>query len=495
MRATPAPDFDSPDGADDGPRPAAPRAGRRAAIGWRLVPLALSVLLVLLSAGRLDRPFGPTYEGFNTAVWATGAQTVRTHGWVESRLGARAVRGDEVQPYAHHPALTQVVAAAAGTVLGDHRWAYRLAALAFSVAAVWTCWGWLGACRFRDGPRALGVLAAVGTPLVRGYGVMLNMEIVWLPLLFGLLWAWQAAERAPSRRSATVCGAVALAGGLAAHQGILLAGTLGMLGVARAVTARRRPQPHELSTLAGAVVGGLAFLGWVAWVNGGLGVLWRQAGVRVGARSWADWVLVQAEHLVVLFGVVGTAALLGAAVLVRRRPELWAAAGATFAVTAAYATVFRDGAWHPYWNAGLVVLVAVGAALVADVTRRSPLPLVPLLALLGAVPFLAGLPGTQRSDDHVAAVVAAGRDQPVVYGTVLLGDWAIYESGRPVETLADCDALRRVARTEPEVLVVASEASLGQVIGRPAPSLEHVANATYGELALVPADELAGTAC
>ena len=50
----------------------------------------------------------------------------------------------------------------AGSVLGDHRWAYRLMALLSTIAAVWCCWGWLGACGFSPGARSLGALVADG---------------------------------------------------------------------------------------------------------------------------------------------------------------------------------------------------------------------------------------------------------------------------------------------------------------------------------------------
>ena len=101
-----------------------PRTGR----AWLVVPLFVSAALLVIVAGRLDAPFSPSFDGFNTAVWATGARAVRTDGWWDARLGGRAERVSYPTSYAHHPPLTQVEASVSGALLGDHRWAYRLVA-------------------------------------------------------------------------------------------------------------------------------------------------------------------------------------------------------------------------------------------------------------------------------------------------------------------------------------------------------------------------------
>jgi hypothetical protein len=465
-----------------------------------VVPAAVSLVLVVLSLGGLDRPFGTDYSGFNTAVWAAGGREVVADGWWDARLGASLDDGGDgrAATYAHHPPLTQVVASAGAVVAGDHRWVYRVAALAFAVGGIWCCWGWLGACRFHPGARTLGLLLAAGSQVFLTYGSMLNMETVWMPFLFGLLWAWQRAERHPGGGgAAALCGALALGGSLAAHQGILLAGLLGVTGLVRSRLERRRPWPHEVATLAGAVVGGLSFLAWVAWTNGGLGELIRIAGVRSEPIPWNDWAVVQGRYALVLLGVLGVGAVVAAGVLIRDRRDLLGAFASVLITTVVYAAAFRRGSMHLYWNATLVALVALGGALVAERVRAWSRPALAVLIVGSLVPFLgAARAADPAPDGFQTAVAEAGRRAEIVYSTRSFGRWAAYESSRPVRVVSSCEQVVELSAARPDALVVAS-ATWVRDRGGPSAWDDVAPDAVTADdrAALVEASRLAAAAC
>ncbi|MFV0317217.1 MAG: ArnT family glycosyltransferase, partial [Microthrixaceae bacterium] len=266
---------------------------RKVASIWLLAPVLVSLALVIVAFGRLDAPFSTRFDGFNTAVWATGARAVHSEGWIDARLGTVPTAGSDV-PYAHHPPLTRIEVAVAEDLLGEHRWVDRLPAFLSSLAAVWICWLWLGELRFGDGARGLGVLAVGTTAYFARYSVMLNMEAVWLPFAFGLLWAWTRAERRGG--GFWPAAVIATLGGLAAHQGILLAVGFAAWGAWRCVSQRRRPLPHEAGVMFGAVGSAVAFVGWILWATGGRTDIVESASTRSGGVSLAEFVQSQLTH-------------------------------------------------------------------------------------------------------------------------------------------------------------------------------------------------------
>lgn len=437
---------------------------RRTAAAWLLVPLFVSVLVGLVGLKRLDAPFSPAFEGFNAATWARGAQAVSENGWLDARLGGR--RGDS--SYAHHPPLVQIEASVAGAVFGDHRWAYRTMALLSMLAAVWCCWGWLGALGFSPGPRSLGLLIASGTSLAVGYSVMLNMEIVWMPLAFALLWAWSAAHRennsdpASSSRLVLTCGVLAAAGSLAAHQGILLAAGLGIAGVVWSHRQGRPTAATDRAILLGAAVGTVGFLVWVIWVTGGTTDLWHTATVRsADGVGWLSFARAQVRHGLDLFGVMGLVALvIGVTLLTaqdrRRRTIALAVVGSTLL----YSVVFRQGATiHEYWNAGLLPAVALaGAAIGERLAQVAPRALLAAVVLAAANMVLVSwaTPKTILVEDvgRVTHLAASGSHR--LYTTERAADWSTYEAGRKVHQVTDCPAVRAVAEARPDAMVIAS---------------------------------------
>ncbi len=453
----------APADTSDASEPVGPSRRTPWATTLRLVaaPLLASVVLVAVNASRMDAPFSPAFPSFNTAVWSTGSQAVREHGWWASRLGAMTEPASGEVGYAHHPPLTRIEVGVAEQVLGEHRWVDRLPALLSSLAAIWLCWAWLGACRFRLGSRSLGVLAVGGSGAMLTYGAMLNMEAVWMPVAFALLWAWQRAERRGG--GGWSCFLLGVLGCTAAHQGILLVGALGVLGVVHARTQRRRLRPHESAVVAATVVGAALFALWAWWGSGDLGDLVRIARERSGAQfGWIDFVRSQVEHGVLLFGIVPLLCLVAGPLLVRDRPDLRGPLAAVWSVGLAYAVVFRQGATiHPYWNVALLPAVALGGALLGDQLARHGRRAV-AAGLVACAAFLVIAGVAAQREAHLGdgagevARVAGARDDGTFYSTELVADWVRYESGRPVEPVYTCDAVVELAAARPDAEVLTS---------------------------------------
>ena len=430
-----------------------------------LAPLLASLALLIVASDRMDAPFSPAFPDFNTAVWATGAQAVRADGWWDSRLGAASgPTGSEI-PYAHHPPLVRVEVAIAEMALGEHRWVDRLPALVSSLAAIWLCWGWLGACGFSPGPRSLGVIAAGGTGLMLSYGVMLNMEVIWMPLAFALLWAWQRAERHGG--GFWSCLLLGLVGCTAAHQGMLLAAGLALLGIVSARRRHRQLEPHEQAMIASTIAGVAVFLVWAVWASGGISDLIRIALERGGTQfTWVEFVRAQFSSAVSLFGVIGIVCLLAGVALVRRRPALVGQMVVVCGVTLVYALVFRQGATiHDYWNAAALPAIALGGALLGERLAPTSHTLLPAACVGAAALMLVSaisITRIQQNGDAAGFLAreAGERQVPVLYSTEIVSEWVTYESGTTVELVYPCRAVRRLAARDPEALILTSTESV-----------------------------------
>ncbi len=433
----------------------------RRARTWVLVPLAVSLVVGLFGIQRLDVSFSPSFEGFNAAVWATGSMAVQKQGWMDSRLGGR--RGDT--SYAHHPPLAQIEASVAGATLGDHRWAFRLAALVSTIAAIWCCWGWLGALDFSPGPRSLGLLVASGTSLGAAYAVMLNMEVVWMPFGFALLWAWCHARSydVVPRRLLAICGVLAVIGSLAAHQGILLAAGLGLVGMVTARRGHRPTQALDRTMLAAAAAGAAGFLAWVVWVTGGTSDLWRIAEVRSSdGVGWLRFAGAQASNGLSLFGFIGLVALVcGMTLLILRDTQRRPIGIVVVASILAYSLVFRQGATiHEYWNAPLLPAVALGAAAIGEHLSARSQGILRVAVVIAAANFLLVALGTPKAPpiaDVGTVVHLADTDGNHLYTVETEGAWASYEAGGPVLWAPDCRDVHRISREDSGASIVASE--------------------------------------
>jgi Dolichyl-phosphate-mannose-protein mannosyltransferase len=445
-------------GSTDGSR--SDRSLARHLVPLLLAPLLASIAVLLVASERLDAPFSPDFVGFNTAVWASGSQAVGADGWWESRLGATGGESASEVPYAHHPPLVRIEVAVAESLLGQHRWVDRLPALLSSLAAIWICWGWLGACGFSPGPRSLGLLAVAGTSFFLTYGAMLNMEAAWLPLAFALLWAWQSAERRGG--GFWTCFVLGVVGCTAAHQGMLLTAGLALWGLTAAWRQHRRPRAHELGVTAAAATGVAAFLVWVVWASGGISDLMRIARQRTGnGVTWTGFATTQVEHSLSVFGLVGCVCVVAGLFLVRTRKDLLAPMVVLCGVALAYAVGFREGAViHEYWNVALVPVVALGGALLGErIARTSTRAVVGVCVAVGLLTTIAAVSARQmdhRDGAGLMARAAGARGVPVLYSNEIVSDWLTYESGVPARPAYDCHEVRAVARRDGDATVLVS---------------------------------------
>ncbi|MHB1139161.1 MAG: hypothetical protein ACYC2O_09420, partial [Microthrixaceae bacterium] len=192
---------------------------------------------------------------------------------------------------------------------------------------------------------------------------------------------------------------------------------------------------------------------WAWWAAGGLSDLVDIARTRSGSEhTWADFLRAQADHSLVLFGVVALIGLLAGPFLTRERPELVGPLAAIWAVGVSYAVVFRQGATiHPYWNAALVPAAALGTALLGVRLARGDRRALPVAIVLGAVVIVPTGVIAQRNAHlgdgaGLVARIAGERGGATLHSTEIVSEWVTYESGRSVEPAYTCAAVDEVAR-------------------------------------------------
>lgn len=473
----------------------APVSRWRRAVVLLAAPVLASIALFVVAAGQLDAPFTPSFSSFNTAVWGVGADAVVADGWWDSRLGATAGTSGADVPYAHHPPLVRVQVGVAEAVLGDHHWVDRLPALVSSFAAIWLCWGWLGACGFRPGARSFGVLVLGGTAYLHRYGLMLNMEGAWLPLVFALLWAWQRAERRGGGFWSV--GLLALWGATASHEGIIVAGGFGAWSLAAAWRQHRRLRPHEAGVVVAAASGAAMFVAWVLWATGGIADLTSSARQRSGGGvGWWHFLGQQATFVPSVLGLLGIVSLVAGLVLVRRRPELIAPVVIVSGTAVVYAVGFREGASiHDYWNVALVPVAVLGAALLADRVAEVDRRAVGVLCVIAAVLMGVASIRVARDDsgDEVGLLARRATTEGVttLYSTQIVSDWLTHEFDGPAAALYTCAAVDRLAASEPDATVLTARewaGAAGQDWDRASAAPTSI---RLGDAALVRADTLA----
>lgn len=464
-----------------------------------LAPLLVSLSILIVAFGRLDAPFSQPHNGYNTAVWATGARAVRADGWWASRLGAVDNFVPGATPYAHHPPLTRIEVGLAERVLGEHRWVDRLPAMLSSIAAVWLCWGWLGALGFRQSAQSLGVLAVGATAFFVEYSNMLNMEAVWLPFAFALLWVWRKSEIAGG--GAAACFALGVGGALASHQGLLLAWALAGWSVIAAARDHRQLRRHEAGVVGAAVAGSLLFVGWVRWAAGGFDDLFDSAGQRGGGVTWGHFAAMQWGHGLAVFGLIGLVCLGASLVAARSKPELQCPVVCVWVVAAAYAVVFREGASiHDYWNVALVPMVALGGAFLADRMRRmdprAPVAACGIVALAMLVSSLIAARDDQADAMGRLARSADTSTSPALGSTLEVGRWLTYETGNNVEQLSTCASIAALHGRDSDAMVFTNYRWIEIQHPGAWEAVSHSAGTTTANLfALATADTILNTAC
>jgi hypothetical protein len=251
---------------------------------------------------------------------------------------------------------------------------------------------------------------------------------------------------------------------------------LGLLALAELVVRTRRRRPDALVPIAlGAATGVALTVGWVAWAHGGsVRSLIDQAGYRTSGGadrvtpnvlvSYLRWYWVDTFTPWQL--VLALPVLLAAWLEPRTRPVL---AVSLFTVVL-WIGVFSDGAaHHDYWGYWLVLPLAIGLAVAAEVvlsraSRRATLGILAVAAVAGVAGF--EVPGTiprtlTQGAEAGNALVAARRSLPTHQAYVwYLGDlvqspfWVAYPFHRPAARLVNLRAVDEVADTEPDDLVL-----------------------------------------
>ncbi len=403
--------------------PAEPAARRWA---LPLVVAVTSLALLVAVAPWATRDFGYSLDGFNGSVWGLGARAAADDP-LGSRLGGIQPDGDR---YANHPPLTVWSASVGSAVSGDRPWAVRAPAVLASVLALAVL-----ALLMRDAglgrlATASGVVVAGSTGMFLTYGAMLDTPVVSLP--FGLAAlavaqrGWQG--RPPPTPVVVACGALAALSGWQAALAATLAAGLALLG--------RTPSSRRTAARLGAgVAGGVAVtVTWVAWVQGGLGPLFDQAGVRSSASgSDASWARAMDRHLTDLYGppvvLLALAALVVLGLAVRPGPDepWWRPTGprpvlaVVVTTVVGYTLLFRNGAAvHDYWTYWGVALVglAVGTGadrVLAHAERRGRT--VPAVTLVVALTVAAAGAG-QVHRPHAETQIRDGLDLLPVLGVV-----------------------------------------------------------------------------
>lgn len=319
------------------------RRGADAAVG----------LFVVRTIGRIGDPFAVGHEGFNAAVWSTGARAISERGWLASQFGGHALGQD----YANHPPLTYLVAWAARAVLGHDERAVRIVMLGASSIGIVLLYVLVRQWGLRPAAAAAGVIVAGATPMFLYYGTMLDSWILGMPLVVGLLVAMSTERRRP-RTVAVLAALVALC----CWQGVIVMGCA-------FVAARRSPRLRRdvWWMVAGAAVGTVVTWAWIAWVYAGIGPAIDQFRSRsadpVGISSWLNRQLTFGvdtfRYALVLLPVALWCAL--------RRREGRELALVLVVAAAIYPLVFRQGAYiHDYWNYFVLLPLAYGSAIAAD---------------------------------------------------------------------------------------------------------------------------------
>jgi hypothetical protein len=441
---------------------------------WALALVGMVLALFLIHGwSTIGARFGDSHDGRNAGTWATGSQSLREEGPVESRLGATSsLRGT----YANHPPLIYVETALAEAIGGSARAATRAPAWLGSLAVIVLLTMLLREAGLRMISSAMAVATVVATPMFLIYGTMLDTPITSLPFGVALLIVWQRIRQGRHVRpivAALLAGLAPLAG----WQGLLVAAVVAAWALIR--LRQGKGDRAALSAMAGgALVGFTLLVAWMLWAFGGsFRGLIEQFRFRTGQSTLTvGWtMLVESEwtDLVAMFGLtIALLAGLGLCVALgdRRTRALTLVA---MAVTLPYPLVFKVGAVvHDYWDYWFLLPLALGIGVGCDrlLTRLSHRPVlerafpvvVAALALVGVLGVSLRPPPAKQAFSRGlgAADAVAGAnlalDQPTLWIAGGAGSppaWAALATGRPAVDLNEA-ALARVAVQHPDDLVL-----------------------------------------
>lgn len=348
-----------PGGSEDIEHGRAPHRGARPARVLGLVVAVLAVAFVAHAARWVAAPLGDSHDGRNGAAWALAARSLRDDP-IGHRLGG--IRPDG-EPYANHP--PGIVAATAVTTLvtGDRPVGVRLPAVLATIASLALLAALLQQLRYPLAATIAGLGLAATSPMLLGYGTMLDTPMVGLPAFLGaLLVAVRCRQGHAASRGLAV--AVGAATGLLAWQAVL--GTwLVALWLVAVPASRARNSAIALRLASGALGGALVSLAWAWWAYGSPGALFDALQTRSGGST--GWLDAQVTYLGATFGWARLAIVaLGAAAALASRRRIGPIAVA-LATTVLWTVGLREGATiHGYWSYFGIVVVALGAAAVAE---------------------------------------------------------------------------------------------------------------------------------
>jgi hypothetical protein len=487
----------APDVADE---PVVVLAGRRVHAPWLLVVL-LAVAFLVNASPWLAAGFGESHDGRNAAVWASASRAVREEGVVRSRFGGRPETGFD---YADHPPLIVAETVAAELVGGEHPLATRAPGWIGSLVALALMCVLLREAGLSRLAVASGIVIVFASTMFFVFGTMLDTFDTCLPFAIALLVAWQRMRQGrpwPLPAMAAVSFLAVLAG----WQSTTLLGVVGAVTLVEVI--RRRRRVHELAAMALGGAAGLAIAaGWALWVDGSLSVIGSQASDRTASATFAHSFSMQWSNLVATLPVALVIGLIGLVAAVRR-PSTRAIAVASTAAVFAFAAAFRGGAsLHIYWNYGILVPLAIGAAaLVEAALERAALVARREAAAIGAVVVAClclvvalARPSApelvlEASTHHARLASTVVRHAPAhgpafayVTGPGDAPKWLYYDAHRLGVAAPTPTALRSLARRRPRLLVLVA------VAGKPAAVQARLRAAEADEqagLALVPARE------
>ena len=391
------------------------RRERRLRLIVPLSAMAIAAIFLGHNPQRLSAAFGPSHEGFNTAVSMIGGRAIVDDGFLGSRLGAvsRTTAGDHVV-YAHHPPLVYVASAAALVAPGSVETDARLPAIAASLLTLSLMTLLLLECGFHPVAAAMGLLTAFATPMFFVFGAMTEPLILGLAPMTALVLFWQRLRRGADPPF-WAFGVVAGVATVASWEAGLFAAVVAVV----LLVGRHRAAGFTvlLGCAAGAILTGL----WILWAyHGDLGEFLDRAFLRAGGSDVARVSVRQAvrrqmNYFGDVFPIGGWFAIFvaGFGLFDRRvRPLVAASLGTVLG----YAVLFRNGANdHPYWLFCVILALALGAAAAADALGRMlgrnrialGLGLVLIVSLVVALGVTVWRPSGQEQQDRLGATIGA----------------------------------------------------------------------------------------
>lgn len=475
----------------------------RGALALAALVVVLAGLLLVSNRTVLTARFGPSHDGFNGSVWASGSRAMRHEGLIESRFGGRSALGE----YANHPPGILAETYVAESMAGEHRIVTRSPAWIGSIVAIALLVWLLVDAGFRRWTVAAAVTVVMTSQLFLVYGAMLDTPVTSLPFSLAVLIAAQRVvqNRPPPRWMLVLAAMLAVCSGWQSATMLSFAGVWVFSGV----KGDRRRLISGAWFAGGGVVGLTITLLWIRWVYGSFGQLIDQEKLRSNGQGLVASLSRQGTFLTGLIPYAGIIGIVGLVIALTGRSRVRHLALVSTGAVAAYAVYFRQGAYvHDYWNYAVIIPLAVGVAAVAELVvpmiagARKIEPGLVGAALVGIVVFvsLAKPSGAKMSRDSGvsaasligSAIASVPSDSPALgdvgsrsqYSSLL--PWVLYETGRRPWILTPKSGRLYVSAEHSDVPMLVALDSLGPELRH---RIELVAVDKNGEWALIRAKD------